>query len=299
VLSGVTSALQAAVNGALAVAVGSAPLAALTSFGTGALILVGVTVVSPRIRPRVLGLVRSVRLGELRWWMLLGGVAGAVQVFAQASTVGLTGVAAFTVALVAGQMVSGVVVDMIGLHGVLRRAPSRPRLLGACLGIAAFALAGAAAADGTAPAHALLLTLPFCAGLLRGWQQTANARVRAVGGSAILAATVNFLAGTATLALVCSVVLAIGGWRLPTLTEPVPWWLLTGGALGIVLVTISTIAVPRIGVLLFGLLTVVGQLGCALALALVTGPPAWPLIVAVLLGTAAAVVAAWPPSARR
>lgn len=296
-LSGATSALQAAVNGALAVAISSAPVAALVSFGTGSAILLTVTFASPRTRGRIVRLARAVRFGELAWWMLLGGVAGAFLVLAQTATVGVIGVAGFTVALIAGQMVSGLAVDMIGLYGVARRAPSVARVLGAGLAVLALAVAGSAMPEAGLAAM-LLLALPFCAGLLRGWQQSANARVRSVAGSATLAATLNFLVGTAALSLV----VAVGGARsaAPGSSGPVEWWMLIGGALGIVLVTMSTVAVPRIGVLLFGLLTVVGQLWCALALTAAGsgGPSAWRLVLAVVLGTVAAGVAAVRPARR-
>lgn len=94
------------------------------------------------------------------------------------------------------------------------------------------------------------------------------------------AGAVNYAVGLAG-ALVVALVL---GWGSPTAGGP--WWAWTGGLLGVAIVVVSNVVLPKISVALSALLIVLGQLGTGVALdALRTGslPPT-------VLGGAALVV---------
>ncbi len=118
---GMLVAIQSRINGELGDVLGDGVAAALISFGTGLLILLIGTALHPR-GPRA----RSATSGEairdagarrtaaLRWWQCIGGLAGAFLVATQSITVSVIGVAVFTVAVVAGQAVSSLVVDRLG-----------------------------------------------------------------------------------------------------------------------------------------------------------------------------------------
>ena len=50
------------------------------------------------------------------WWMLAGGAAGALTVATQGLAVAIIGVSLFTVGVVAGQALCGLVLDRVGLR---------------------------------------------------------------------------------------------------------------------------------------------------------------------------------------
>jgi len=126
------------------------------------------------------------------------------------------------------------------------------------------------------------IILPLVAGLAIGLQQAVNGRVRTESGSALAATTLNFAVGTAALAVVDVVHIAIGG--LPE-TPPTNPWLYLGGAVGAIFIAVQVVTVTRIGVLLLGLSLVAGQLVGALLYDLVA-----PIGVPTTASTAVAVV---------
>src|SRR4051794_18955973 len=114
-LSGALVALQSRINGNLAAELHDGIAAAVISFGTGLLILV-VLIFGRRTGRQGLARVReALRRRTLRPWQCLGGACGAYFVVTQGLTVGALGVAFFTVAAVAGQSGSGLVVDRLGV----------------------------------------------------------------------------------------------------------------------------------------------------------------------------------------
>ncbi|MGW4247159.1 DMT family transporter, partial [Nocardia sp. NPDC004722] len=196
---GVAVATQARINGELGHRLGDGIAAATISFGSGLLILAVVFACSGQLRAGV-GRVRvALGSGELRWWQLMGGISGAFFVAGQGLTVATIGVTAFTVAAVAGQVVSSLVVDRLG-WGPGGQTPVTPwRIAAAVLGLVAVLLAalgrnGSGSLGGHGGASVLLVALPLAAGLLVAWQQAVNGRVGVVGGpfSATLA---NFATG--------------------------------------------------------------------------------------------------------
>jgi transporter family-2 protein len=74
------------------------------------------------------------------WWMLLGGVAGLVIVFAITYAGPRIGVTATVAILIAGQLAMGAAIDRFGLFGSARIGLHWPRLLGIALLAAGAAL---------------------------------------------------------------------------------------------------------------------------------------------------------------
>jgi bacterial/archaeal transporter family-2 protein len=296
-------AVQSHLNGVLAVELGSgvagAAIAALSSFGLGLLILCVLCAATPRVRSGLRRVDDAVRTGRLRPWHLIGGTAGALLVSTQGLTVGTIGVAMFTVAVVAGQTSSAMFVDKVGVGPAGRRAVTVRRAVGAALAVLAVGITVSERLDGAAalaPAALLLAALPLLAGAGTAWQQALNGRVSVVGGP-LAAALVNFLLGTALLVLFSGVALALSG-----LTEPLPttWWLYVGGPIGVVFISSAAVLVRRLGVLVFGLCAISGQVITALAVDLVlTDIPVGALTVAGALLTLLGVAVAGLPAVRR
>jgi len=274
-------AVQARINGALGARLHDGIAAATVSFGTGLVLLLVAFAVSGRLRGGVGQVRAAVAEGRLRRWQLLGGLCGAFFVSSQGLTVAAIGVTAFTVAAVAGQLVSSLVVDRLGL-APSGRTPVTPVRAGAALVAIGAVFLASSGRSGESPAglalpesvreapHVLLIALPALAGIGLAWQQAVNGRVGEVGGPAS-ATLINFVVGFVALCAVESVVLLTvsGLGELPT--EP---WLYLGGVIGVAFIGLGAVAVRWIGVLLLGLTSVAGQLIASIVLdLLVPGGP--------------------------
>jgi transporter family-2 protein len=301
-VTGTGISLQARVNAALAARLDDGVAAALISFGTGFLLLVLLTVAFPAPRRGLRRLRAGLAEGRLRWWHFTGGLFGALLVASQGLTVGVLGVAVFTVAVVCGQIGSSLLMDRLGVGPGGPRPVSGQRLLGAGLAMCAV---GLAMADRLAhPAGLGLALLPLLAGIGTAWQQGVNGRVgqaaRADDHGSLLVSTlpatlVNFTTGVLVLAAVTVIDLLRHG---PPNPLPGELWLYLGGPLGMAFIGSMVVLVRRIGVLLLGLGLVAGQLVASVLLDVLAPAGYHPLTALTLTGTAltlvAAAVAAWP-----
>lgn len=257
---GVGVAVQARINGDLGDRLNDGIAAAVVSFGSGLVLLLLVGALTPRVRSGLREVRRAVRTGGLRWWQLLGGLCGAFFVACQGLSVATIGVTAFTIAVVAGQLTSGLVVDRLGV-GPAGITPVTPVRLGAAvLAVGAVCVAALGRSGGESAsaggAEYLLIVLPALAGLGMAWQQAVNGRIATVGGP-LPATTVNFTTGTVALLVVEAVHIGRIGWPAHFPTAP---WLYVGGAIGVFFIALAALIVRWIGVLLFGLTSVSGQL---------------------------------------
>lgn len=283
---GALTALQSRVNGELATAIGEPYVAATISFGSGLVILlVALALWRPGRRgfDRLRGALRDRRVA---WWMVLGGLAGAWFVTTQGLSAGVIGVALFTVAIVAGQTLGGIVFDLLGLGPGGRRRLTPTRVIGAVLALAAIAWAVSAQLVHDVPF--LLLVLPFVAGLGAAWQQAVNGRVRSAAESALTATVINFAVGTTALVVVMLVHAASVGFPA---SLPGELWLYTGGAIGCIFIAGQAVLVRVVGVLVLALCGVGGQLAAALSLDLLLPTAGRTVDVATIGGTVLALVA--------
>jgi transporter family-2 protein len=258
VLCGALVAVQQRINGQLGVDLSAPLLAALVSFATGLVAVVAVAAAREPSR-RALAAVR-----EVPWWGRLAGLGGASLVAVGAVAAPQIGVALLTVGLVAGQTAGGLAVDRLGLAPGGAHLLTVPRVAGAALCLLAVGL-GALGRDAQR-ADPVLLVLVVAAGFAIAVQQALNGRVRRTTGDAAVATLVNFVVGTAALALVVLVAVAPRG-GLPTGHWPGPgqWYLYLGGPIGALFVGVAAVIVRRLGVLRLGLAVIAGQLAGALA----------------------------------
>ncbi|SDZ05469.1 transporter family-2 protein [Saccharopolyspora shandongensis] len=290
---GVLLAIQARINGALGVRMDDGIAAGLISFFGGFVVLLAATFAFPQARRGWQNLRTELRRpGGLRPWQCLGGVCGGYLVFTQGMAAAALGVAMFTVAVVAGQVSSGLVVDRLGLGPAGPQHVTPTRLFGAGLAVVAVVIA-VSANLGSGEASWLVL-LPALAGIGLGWQAAVNGRMKQAVDSAVFAAMFNFGIGMTALAVAFAVEVALRG--LPHF--PAEPWLYTGGFLGIFVIG-GTVALVRFtGVLVLSLGMIAGQLVGALlvdvfAPAAETGIPA-STVLGVLLTLVAVGVAALP-----
>ncbi|MET0234699.1 MAG: DMT family transporter [Kibdelosporangium sp.] len=286
VLAGVCLATQGRINGQLGALLQDGVFAGLISNGLGLIALITLVLVIPIGRQGVGRLVAALRDGQLRWWQCLGGFAGAYLLFSQGVAITALGVAVFTVATVSGQLLSSLVVDRAGLGPAGPKPVTGWRLLGAGMAVGAVVLAVQGQLD--QPAAVWLFVLPALAGFGLAWQSAVNGQVREAAGNALVAALVNFSAGTVLLVLGGVVDVLVRGWPA---SLPGEWWLYTGGAFGMVVIGSSAIVVRTVGVLLLSLCLVAGQLLGAVLLDLLVPARSAGLTLTEVLGTLITLVA--------
>jgi transporter family-2 protein len=271
-------------------------------------VMILISLLLPRGRAGLARIVPAVRSRAFpRVYVFAGGI-GALFVFAQSFTVGILGVALFTVATVTGQTVSGLLVDRLGIGPAGKRPVTAIRLIGCLLTIAAVAWAvsprftgtGGGAHDGGPASLVLPLLLPVAAGFLMSFQQAMNGTATAHYGTPIAATLVNFVAGSLVLWTAYAIKVAVAGPGNPL---PGEWWYYVGGPMGCVFIGFGALLVRSLGVLVTGLGMIAGQLLGSLALDVILPAPGSVVAPATVLGTIltlAAIILAtlpWPRGA--
>jgi transporter family-2 protein len=133
-LAGAALPVQFSINAQLRNAVGGPVMAAAISFVVGTLCLLVAFVVSRQPMPR------GARLADAPWWVWTGGALGATYVLLSIVLLPRIGAATTVGLIVAGQMVTALVLDHYGLLNVPVHRISVVRVLGAILVIAGVGL---------------------------------------------------------------------------------------------------------------------------------------------------------------
>lgn len=302
---GALTAAQSRINGELAAITGSGLQAAVVSFGSGWLLLTGVLLATPGVRRGLADIRLALREGRLRWWHMLGGMLGGFFVAVQSATVPVLGVAVFTVAVVAGQVTNSIAVDRAGLGPAGRQAVTPARVLSAMLAVTAVTVAVSDRLGGEVEGSTLAVGAALVAGLAIAVQQAINGRVGAAARNPWTAAWVNFTLGTTMLGAALGIAWAFTHFD-PGALPSGPWWLYLGGAIGVLFIAAAAWVVQRLGVLLFALLTITGQLSGALLLDWLAPAAGVSLHLTLIAGVLLAAVAvavgtlpSWAPRVRR
>lgn len=250
--------MQAGISGQLAHELNDGIMAALIS-NIGGTIFTGIFLFNPEVRRKGRKLFQDVISGKFAKWQLLGGVAGAIYISTASSTVSIIGTGLFTVVLVASQNMSGIVVDRFGLSSGSRKKITPKRSAAALIGIAAVLLS-------VTDFQGKILWVPIAAVVVAGLAVTVqfalNGRVTKVANSQV-SAFINFPMSMITVSITLIVMNIFGkSWN----TWPNQWWLYTAGFLGAVVVFLAAATIRTLGVLLFGLASVAGQLITSIAL---------------------------------
>jgi len=283
---GINVAIQTRINGAFGHRIGDGVVVAVISFGTGLVCAIVFVLCQPRARAGVVTARAALRTGGLRWWQLLGGLGGAMYVASQGITVAALGVALFTVCIVAGQTGNSLVVDRLGLGpgGVRHVTPAR--ITAALLAVAAVGI-GVSDRWHVADFRPLFVVFVAVAGAAAAFQQAFNGQVARVSGSGPVSSVVNFVAGLLALSVILVVEHVVSGDPLPALPPVLSgdWWLYLGGPMGFAYTIGLALVVRTLGVLVFGLCAIAGQLAGALLLDAVApaagGEVTWQLVTAV------------------
>jgi transporter family-2 protein len=284
VATGLFIPVQGRINGALGAVLGDGIGAAVVSFSTGLVVMAVISLVLPKGRAGMARILPAVRERQFPPFYVMAGCIGAFFVFAQSFTVGLLGVALFTVAAVTGQTLSGLLVDRMGIGPAGKRPITGIRVLGSVLTVAAVAWAVSPRFSAGESGLQLLVPvmLPLLAGFLMSFQQAMNGTATVHYGTPIAATLVNFIAGGALLWVAWLIKLAVAGAGNPL---PAQWWYYLGGPLGCIFIGIGALLVRSLGVLVTGLGMIAGQLLGSLGLDLIVPVPGTVIALPTVLGT--------------
>ena len=267
-LSGAMIALQARANGELSHRLDNGLQAALVSFSSGLLIILLITPFSPHIKEGIKNLRDAVADKEIARWKLFAGALGGSFVAIQTQIVPLIGVAIYSVASIAGQTAMSLVVDRIGLTGGGKKLISPRRVIAAVLTVMAVLVSVWDRIDAN-NLSMLAVTAGCIAGAVVGVQRALNGQINEHSHQSFTTSLLNFITGTTFLVILILVGVVLGKNELSPLPAG-PWWIYTGGVIGVIYIAFTSTIVQHLGVLTFTLFSVGGQLAASLVIDLVS-----------------------------
>ncbi|MBM3743717.1 MAG: DMT family transporter [Actinobacteria bacterium] len=257
-ISGVMIALQARANGELSLRLDNAPQAALISFSSGLFFIAIYASLNEKVKTGLRQLRTAVSRKEIPRWRLLAGALGGCFVALQTSIVPLIGVALYSVASIAGQAATSLIVDRIGLTGGGPKSISFRRVSAALVTILAVLVSVWDKLAGIDFAH-LAVVFAVLAGAFVGVQRALNGQINEFSGESYATSLLNFITGTSFLAAFVALLVIFGSIELQPLPMG-PWWIYTGGIMGVIYIAFTSLIVQHLGVLTFTLISVGGQL---------------------------------------
>ena len=263
-LSGILIALQARANGELSHQLGNGLQAALVSFGSGLIIIVFISLFSPSIKEGIHNLRGAVQEKKIARWKLSAGMLGGTWVAVQTHIVPLIGVAIFSVASIAGQATASLIVDRIGLTGGGKKLLSKRRVTAALITVLAVLLSVLDRLDASNLSK-FAVFLGVITGALGGIQRAMNGEINEYSQQSFTTSLLNFIMGTTFLVVLLIVMILAKRIELVPLPSG-PWWIYTGGVIGVIYIAFSSTIVQHLGVLNFTLFSVGGQLVGSLAI---------------------------------
>ena len=251
-------AVQARANGELSYRMGNPIEAALVSFGSGLIIISLISVFNPAIKAGIRNLRGALKRKEIPLWTLFAGMLGGSFVAVQTQIVPIIGVAIYSVASIAGQTAASLVVDRIGLTGGGKKHITVRRV--AAAGITVLAVLISVLDRLEANNLSVLAVLLGCfAGAIVGVQRALNGQINESTQQSFTTSLLNFIMGTTILVIFLGIGMMINRTEIVSLPAG-PWWMYTGGTIGIIYIAFTSTIVQHLGVLTFTLISVGGQL---------------------------------------
>ncbi len=257
-LSGILIAMQARANGELSHRMGNSIQAALVSFGSGLILISIISIFTPSIRKGMKNLKTAVNRKEIPVWTLFAGMLGGSFVAVQTQIVPIVGVAIYSVASIAGQTATSLLVDRIGLTGGGKKQITAKRVTAAGVTVLAVLVSVFDRID--AQNLSLFAVLFGCfAGCIVGVQRALNGQINESTKQSFATSWLNFIMGTTFLFIFLSIGVLINRSELVPLPAG-PWWMYMGGTIGVIYIAFTSTIVQHLGVLSFTLISVGGQL---------------------------------------
>jgi transporter family-2 protein len=257
-ISGFMIALQARANGELSHRIGNPIEAALVSFGSGLIIISAISLFNPAIKKGMRNLQSAVSRKEIPIWTLFAGMLGGSFVAVQTQIVPVIGVAIYSVASIAGQTAASLIVDRIGLTGGGKKRITAKRVTAAGVTVLAVLVS---VLDRIDAKNLSLLAVLFggVAGAVVGVQRALNGQINESTKQSFATSLLNFIMGTTFLVIFLAIGMLINREDVVALPAG-PWWMYTGGTIGVIYIAFTSTIVQHLGVLTFTLISVGGQL---------------------------------------
>jgi transporter family-2 protein len=159
-------------------------------------------------------------------------------------------------------------VDRIGLTGGGKKLISPRRVLAAFLTVIAVLVSVWDRIDAN-DLSILAVTAGGISGAIVGVQRALNGQINEHSQQSFTTSLLNFMTGTSFLLILIIAGLILGKNELSPLPSG-PWWIYTGGVIGVVYIAFTSTIVQHLGVLTFTLFSVGGQLVGSLIIDLVS-----------------------------
>ena len=257
-LSGILISLQARANGELSLRLNNGLQAAFISFSSGLLIIAIISIFNPKIKNGARRLRAAVSAKEIAPWTLFAGALGGAFVAVQTQIVPLIGVAIYSVASIAGQSATSLVVDRIGLTGGGKK-PISPRRIAAAVVTVLAVLVSVLDRIDARNLSLIAVALAGLAGSIVGVQRAMNGLINEHSGQSFTTSLLNFIMGSSVLGIALLIAVAIGKVEFVALPAG-PWWIYMGGTIGVIYIAFTSTIVQHLGVLTFTLFSTGGQL---------------------------------------
>ena len=257
-------AIQARANGELSHLLGNPIQAATVSFGSGLIIIAIFAALHHGMKQGLLGIKQAVSDGNLKIWNLFAGMLGGTFVAIQTNTVPIVGVAIYSVASISGQTASSLIVDAFGISGGAKKHITVRRVLASLITVLAVAISVWDRIDAR-NLSILPVALAGLAGGIVGIQRALNGKINIYSKQHWTTSLLNFITGTTFLLVLTAVLVSLGHYKFEPLPST-PWWIYTGGVLGVIYIAYSATIVQQLGVLASTLLSVGGNLFGALVI---------------------------------
>jgi transporter family-2 protein len=257
-LSGILISLQARANGELSLRLNNGLQAAFISFSSGLLIIAIISFFNPKIKNGARRLRAAVAAKEIAPWTLFAGALGGAFVAVQTQIVPLIGVAIYSVASIAGQGATSLIVDRIGLTGGGKK-PISPRRIAAAVVTVLAVLVSVLDRIDARNLSLIAVALAGLAGAIVGVQRAMNGLINEHSGQSFTTSLLNFIMGSSVLGIALLIAVAIGKVEFVALPAG-PWWIYMGGTIGVIYIAFTSTIVQHLGVLTFTLFSTGGQL---------------------------------------
>ena len=284
VVAGVVLPLQTLVNTRLRASTGTPSSASLISFAVGTACLAVIALASAGGLPDISAAFSAPA------WIWAGGVFGVVALTGNILLFPRLGAVETVVLPIAGQIITGLIIDHFGLFSSPHNELTVLRLVGGLIVLGGVIMAVRQHAPAAPDARRTLFWWR-CAGLVFGALTASQSAINGKLGSLVgvsVAALISFTVGTAAL-IVLNIALR---WRprLETIDGNNPWWMWLGGAFGATFIFSNAFLVPHIGTGLTVVTTLVGMMAGSIAIDRIKGLNPRPLqlfgLVVLLAGVA-------------
>jgi transporter family-2 protein len=257
-LSGILISFQARANGELSLRLDNGLQAAFISFSSGLLLIAVISMFNPSIKNGARKLRAAVAAKEIAPWTLFAGALGGAFVAVQTQIVPLIGVAIYSVASIAGQSATSLLVDRIGFTGGGKK-PISPRRIAAAVVTVLAVLVSVFDRIDARNLSLIAVALAGLAGAIVGVQRALNGLINEHSGQSFTTSLLNFIMGSSALGIALLFAVAIGKVEFVALPAG-PWWIYMGGTIGVIYIAFTSTIVQHLGVLTFTLFSTGGQL---------------------------------------